>query len=74
GVDSSRAVVYISNGYFKEQYLLLIPFLIGISIVGSYLGKLILQQTSEKVFRYIVLSIIVITSVFETVKYFLSGS
>lgn len=74
GVDSSRAVVYISNGYFKEQYLLLIPFLIGISIVGSYLGKLILQHTSEKIFRYIVLSIIVVTSVFETVKYFLSGS
>lgn len=47
GVDSSRAVVYVSNGYFKTAYLILIPFLIGISIGGSYIGKLILKRTSE---------------------------
>lgn len=70
GVDSSRAVVYISNGYFHKQNLLLIPFLIGISIMGSYLGKLILKRTSEKVFRYMVLGIIIFTSIFQTIKYF----
>lgn len=72
GVDSSRAVVYISNGYFHKQNLLLIPFLIGISILGSYLGKLILKHTSENVFRYMVLGIIIFTSVFQTIKYFSS--
>ena len=70
GVDFSRAVIYVGYGYFKKEYLLLIPFLIGISVVGSYLGKVILKYTSEKVFRYIVLGVIVATSVFETVKYF----
>lgn len=70
GVDSSRAVVYVSNGYFKKEFWILIPFLIGISIVGSYLGKLILKRTSETVFRYIVLGIIILTSIFQTVKYF----
>lgn len=68
GVDASRAVVYTSNGYFKKEYLFLIPFLIGISILGSYIGKLILKRTSEIVFRYIVLGIIIITSIFQIFK------
>ncbi|KAF2514511.1 sulfite exporter TauE/SafE family protein [Flavobacterium salilacus subsp. salilacus] len=70
GVDFSRAVIYVGYGYFKKEYMLLIPFLIGISIVGSYLGKVILKYTSEKAFRYIVLGIIVLTSVFGVVKKF----
>jgi uncharacterized membrane protein YfcA len=74
GVDSSRAVVYLSNGYFKEHNIILIPFLIGISILGSYVGKLILKQTSEKVFRYLVLAIIILTSIFQLAKYFSAGS
>lgn len=68
GVDLSRAVIYVSNGYFKKEYLFLIPFLIGISIAGSYLGKLILKRTSEKQFRYLVLIIIVLTSAFQMLK------
>lgn len=69
GVDFSRAVVYTSSGYFKKEHLFLIPFLIGISIAGSYIGKLILQYTSETVFRYIVLGVIVITGIFQIIKY-----
>jgi len=68
GVDTSRAVVYTSNGYFKKEYLFLIPFLIGISILGSYIGKLILQRTTETVFRYIVLGIIILTAIFQIIK------
>ena len=70
GVDSSRAVVYISNGYFKAAYLILIPFLIGISIVGNYIGKLILKRTSETAFRYIVLITIIGISLAQMVKLF----
>lgn len=72
GVDSSRAVVYVSNGYFDKQYIVLIPFLIAISILGSYIGKVILQYTSETVFRYIVLTIVILTSIFQTIKYFMN--
>ncbi|PJJ80096.1 sulfite exporter TauE/SafE family protein [Mucilaginibacter auburnensis] len=68
GVDSSRAAVYVSNGYFKTEYLFLIPFLIGISIAGSYIGKLILARTSEKVFKYIVLVVIIGISTVEAVR------
>lgn len=70
GVDVSRAIVYVSNGYFRKEYLILMPFLIIISILGSYIGKIILKYTSETTFRYIVLTIIILTSIFQTLKYF----
>lgn len=72
GVDIGRAAVYVGNGYFTAPFLILIPFLIGISILGSYIGKLILNYTSEQVFRYLVLAIIIITSVFQTIRYFIA--
>lgn len=70
GVDLSRAIVYTSNGYFKMEYLILLPFLFAIGFLGSYVGKLILQRTSETIFRYIVLGVIVLTALFEVGKHF----
>ncbi len=70
GVDLSRAVVYVSNDYFKKEFLFLIPFLIVISFAGSYIGKLVLKRTSEKMFRYWVLGIIICVSIFQIIKYF----
>ncbi len=72
GVDSGRAIVYISNGYFSKEFLFLIPLLIGISFLGTYLGKLILKRTSERVFRYLVLIIILVVCVLQTIKYVIS--
>jgi uncharacterized protein len=69
GVDTSRAIVYVGNGYFQKAFLFLIPFLIGISIAGSYLGKMILKRTSEKIFRYIVLGIIILTALVQIIRY-----
>lgn len=69
GVDVARSVIYVSNGYFKKEYLFLIPFLIGVSIFGSFIGKKILLLTSEIVFRYIVLAVIIITSLFQLTKF-----
>ena len=68
GVDSSRAIIYLSNGYFQKEYLVLIPFLIVIGILGSYLGKLILIKTSEIIFRYLVLGVIILTALFQLLK------
>lgn len=68
GVDFSRSVVYIANGYFHQEHLILIPFLIGISLLGTWLGKQILAYTSERWFRYIVLGIIVVTAVIQMVS------
>lgn len=70
GVDSSRAAVYIAQGYFTQEHLKLIPFLILISIAGSYIGKLILKRIPEKTFHFVVLSVIALTSIVQTIRFF----
>ena len=70
GVDSSRAVVYILQGYFLEEHLILIPFLVVIAVMGSYLGKRILAYIPEKYFHYVVLCVIAAISVLQTIQYF----
>lgn len=70
GVDSSRAAVYIASGYFTKEHLVLIPFLILISIAGSYIGKLILKRIPEKSFHFVVLSVIALTSIVQTIRFF----
>ncbi|MGX7666208.1 sulfite exporter TauE/SafE family protein [Flavobacterium pedocola] len=70
GVDSSRAAIYIYNGYFLKEHLIYIPGLVIISILGTWIGKKILEKTLQKYFRYIVLGVILITSVLQSVNYF----
>lgn len=69
GVDSSRAVVYVANGYFDKEFLFLIPFLLAIGFLGTYVGKWILGKTSEKVFRYLVLSVVMVTALLQVYNY-----
>ncbi len=70
GVDASRAAIYLTNGYFNRDYWILIPFLSFISLSGSYVGKVVLKYTSEKVFRYVVILIVMIASCVQFVSYF----
>jgi uncharacterized membrane protein YfcA len=70
GVDLSRSFIYIYNGYFTKTYIYLIPFLIGTSFLGSYIGKLVLNRVSDKVFRYLVIIIVCIASIIQIVKHF----
>lgn len=58
GVDLSRGVVYIFNGFVKVEHLPIVFGLLFVSIIGTYIGKLILEKLSEKSFRYIVLLMI----------------
>jgi|TARA_R110002012_G_scaffold321121_3_gene547633 hypothetical protein len=58
GVDVSRTVVYYFNGYIKIELLYLIPILIVVGILGTWIGKLILNKMSQEQFRYIVLFLI----------------
>jgi uncharacterized membrane protein YfcA len=70
GVDTSRAVVYILQGYFQQEHIVFIPFLIIIAILGSYLGKKILGYLPEKYFHYVVLGVIGTISILQTIQYF----
>lgn len=55
GIDLSRSIIYTYNGYVNKDDLYLIPILIGVSIVGTYLGKKILDRITQKQFKRFVL-------------------
>lgn len=67
GVDASRTVVYYANGYMNKDLLFLIPFLLAISVVGSWLGKKILAYIPQKQFRWLVLGIIIVTALVQII-------
>jgi hypothetical protein len=58
GVDFSRTIVYYLNGYMRKDLLYLIPILIVIGIIGTWIGKQILNRISQEQFRSIVLFLI----------------
>ncbi len=60
GVDASRTVVYLSNGYMTKEVWMLFPIMILIGISGTYIGKLILKQMSQEQFRNLVLALVLI--------------
>lgn len=57
-VDLSRSVVYYNNGFIQMDQLKWVILLIGVSIVGTWTGKKILEKISEDRFRAIVLYLI----------------
>ena len=58
GVDLSRGLVYLSNGFIHYDDLGYVLILIVVSVVGTFIGKLILQKISEALFKKIVLGVI----------------
>ncbi|HQQ94667.1 MAG TPA: sulfite exporter TauE/SafE family protein [Bacteroidia bacterium] len=72
GVDSSRALVYYLNGYMNRDLLYLLPALILISFVGTLAGKRILNRIPQNVFMYIVVGLVLITSLFQAFRFFYS--
>jgi uncharacterized membrane protein YfcA len=55
GIDLSRSFVYAYNGYIHRHDLYLIPILVGVSLVGTFLGKKILDHVRQEQFQQIVL-------------------
>lgn len=68
GVDVSRSVVYVSNGFVRKEYYYLIPILLGVSIAGSYIGKLLLKKIPQEMFRKVVLVLILLVGVVMLVR------
>ncbi|OED46159.1 hypothetical protein AB832_01015 [Flavobacteriaceae bacterium (ex Bugula neritina AB1)] len=58
GVDFSRTIVYYFNGYIHQHDLYLVPILIFVSILGTWIGKKILNRISQEQFRNFVLFLI----------------
>jgi len=49
--DSGRAVVYLYQGYLRPEFYVLVPLLLVIGIVGSWLGRILLRRVPEARFR-----------------------
>ena len=60
-IDSSRTLVYGLNGYIHSDDLYLIPILFVVSLIGTFIGKLILEKISEQQFKKMVLLLIFLT-------------
>lgn len=65
GVDTSRAIVYFTNDYFQKFMYGLVPGLLIISLLGSYIGKKILSQIPEEKFKNMVLFFIMGLSIYQ---------
>ena len=50
-IDLSRSVVYICNGYVSKSTLYILPFLLVIAWVGTWLGKRILTRIPQERFK-----------------------
>jgi uncharacterized membrane protein YfcA len=68
GVDLSRTIVYFFNGFMNKDSLLILPGLIVVAIIGTYLGKRLLVHLSQPNFRKLVLVIIICTSILQILK------
>jgi uncharacterized protein len=60
GVDFSRFFIYLKNGFLQQQYYWYIPLLFAASFIGSWLGKILLRNINQKLFKKIVLIFILI--------------
>lgn len=58
GVDFSRSVIYYFNGYMHKEHLYLVPILLVVSVLGTWLGKKILDKITQEQFRGFVLFLI----------------
>jgi len=55
GIDLSRSFVYGYNGYIHRHDLYLIPILVGVSVLGTFVGKKILDHVRQEQFQQLVL-------------------
>jgi len=68
GIDCSRTVIYYYNGYIHTKDLYLLPILFLVSVLGTYIGKKILERVAEQHFRVLVLGMILLTGLSTLVK------
>lgn len=69
GVDITRTFIYLGNDYLQAKEFSYIPMLIAVSFAGSWIGKSMLQQISQLMFRKIVLILIGLIGIVSIIHY-----
>lgn len=67
-IDLSRTVVYYNNGYIHKHDLIYLPFLVVIGIVGTWIGKNILDYIPQDKFRRLSLLLVLLIGMVTIVK------
>lgn len=67
GVDTSRAIVYAANGYVRKEFLFMLPFLLIISFIGTWMGRVVLKHIPQNWFKTMVLVVILLTSIIQLI-------
>lgn len=62
-VDLTRIPVYLTQGFLTSQYYRYLPVLLVLAIAGSFTGKQVVKRFSQKVFRKIVLTAIILAGI-----------
>ncbi len=70
-IDLTRTFVYYENGYIHDHDLIYVPFLLLIGIVGTFLGKRILNYIPQARFKTLSLLLILIIGLVTMVKLFI---
>lgn len=68
GIDFTRSIVYTANGYVHAHDLYLIPLLLLVSILGTFIGKKILEKMTQSQFRKGVLILVLLTGLATVIK------
>lgn len=68
-IDFTRTFVYYFNGYIHKEELIYLPFLLLIGLVGTYLGKRILEFIPQDKFRKLSLIFILIIGIVTIVNF-----
>lgn len=67
-IDFSRTIVYYNNGYIHKHDLKYVPFLFVIGLIGSLIGRKILQYIPQNKFRRLSLFFILLIGVVTIIK------
>ena len=70
-IDASRTVVYYQNGYIGSEELTYVPFLFAIGLVGTFIGKKILNYIPQQKFKLISLVLILAIGIFTLVNFYI---
>lgn len=69
GTDATRIPVYLSQGFLTSSYYYYVPVLVGIALVGSFIGRKIVSRIDQVKFKKMVLIGIILVST----KFILDG-
>jgi hypothetical protein len=67
-IDFTRTFVYYKNGYIHNHDLIYVPFLLVIGLMGTYIGKKILNYIPQSKFKKISLILILVIGIVTVIK------